>query len=228
LINAAENTQTSVRLSMGHVALHYARPEDGPTAAKLLSLIGLVETQDLPLPNGTHFYRFVVHNDHYARGDGIFYLSAVPEAQQKLVDAVRDALKIGTAEEHPSVGEMRAALVADPEYSFHIGLLADSLEAVEQLVLDLRALEATDPAFKGRLKITLNRPMPGDAQIDARLDASPAFGDVTRYAYGRNGLQVFIETDLLVSGTLGESTVIEIDYVFPGHKSHVLSVVELG
>lgn len=213
---------------MGHLALHYAKPEDGPTAAKLLSLIGLVETQDLPLPNGTHFYRFVVDNRHYARGDGIVYLSVVPEAQQKLLDAVRGALKIGTTGEHPSVGEMRAALAADPEYSFHVGLLADSLEAVESMVLDLRARNESDPDLKGRLNITINRPIPGDTEVDARLDASPVFGDVKRYAYGRNGIQVFIETDILVSGTLGESTVIEIDYVFPGHTSHVLSVVELG
>lgn len=213
---------------MGHLALHYARPEDGPTAAKLLSLIGLIETQDLVLPNGTHFYRFVVDDRHYARGDGIVYLSVVPDAQQKLLDAVRNALKIGTPDEHPSVGEMRAALVADPEYSFHVGLLADSLEAVESLVLDLRARNESDPDLKGRLNITMNRPLPGDAEVDARLDASPVFGDVKRYAYGRNGIQVFIETDILVSGTLGESTVIEIDYVFPGKTSHVLSVVEMA
>lgn len=223
-----KTTQNKISLSMGHLALHYARPEDGPSAARLLSLIGLAQTQDLVLPNGTHFYRFVVDSRHYARGDGIVYLSAVPEAQQKLVEAVRAALRIGTPDEHPSVGEMRAALLSDPEYSFHIGLLAESLEAVESLVLDLRAHNDSDPEFKGRLTITLNRPMPGNAEVDARLDASPVFGDVTRYAYGRNGIQVFIETDLLVSGTLGESTVIEIDYVFPGHTSHILSVVEMA
>ncbi len=213
---------------MGHLALHYAKPEDGPIAAKLLNLIGLLETQLLQLPNGTNFYRFVVDNAHYGRGDGIVYLSCVPEAQQKLLEAMRSALKIGTSEQHPAVDGMRAALLADPEASFHVGLLADSLEAVENLVLDLRERAQSDPELKGRLKITLNRPMPGEATVDARLDASPVFGDVTRYAYGRNGLQVFIETDLLVSGTLGESTVIEIDYVFPGSESHILSVVELG
>lgn len=221
-------TQTTNTLSLGHIALHYAKPEDGPAAARLLSLIGLVETQDLLLPNGTHFYRFVVDGRHYGRGDGIIYLSAVPEAQQKLIDAMRSALGVGTEDEHPSVGGMRDALLSDPEYSFHVGLLADSLEAVEKLVLDLRERADSDPDLKGRLNITLNRPMPGDAEVDARLDASPVFGGVTRHAYGRNGIQVFIETDLLVSGTLGESTVIEIDYVFPGSVNHVLSVVELG
>lgn len=226
--DACNATQTRGAYSMGHLALHYARPEDGPLAARLLSLIGFIQTQDLPLPNGTHFYRFVVDSRHHGRGDGILYLSAVPEAQQKLVDAVRAALKIGTEAEHPAVGGMRAALAADPEYSFHVGVLAESLEALEQVVLDLQARAETDPDLKGRLTITMNRPLPGNAEIDARLDASPVFGRVNRYAYGRNGVQVFVETDVLVSGTLGESTVIEIDYVFPGHDNHILSVVEMA
>ena len=72
--------------SMGHIALHYGDPADGPAAAKLLKHIGLVETQMLPLPGG-NFYRFVVGDGHYARGDGIVYLSALPEPQRKLIAA---------------------------------------------------------------------------------------------------------------------------------------------
>ncbi len=63
--------------------------------------------------------------------------------------------------------------------------------------------------------------------MDARLDASPVYGDVTRYAYGRNGVQAFIETDILKAGQLGDSMVVELDFVFPGKDQHVLSVVEL-
>ena len=65
------------------------------------------------------------------------------------------------------------------------------------------------------------------AEVDARLDASPVFGSVTRYAYGRNGVQVFVETDLLKAGQLGDAMVLEFDYIFPGHTDHILSVVEM-
>lgn len=220
-------TPAKTGYSMGHIALHYPQPEDGPVAAKLLSLIGLRQTQVLPLADGTNFYRFVVHDRHYDRGDGILYLSHVPPAQKALYAAIRDALAIGTAAEHESVRAMREALTTDPEYSFHVGLLTSSLEELESLVATLRDKAANDPDLKGRIDITINRPLPGDTAIDARLDASPVFGNVTRHAYGRNGIQVFIATDLIVSGPLGENTVIEIDYVFPGSTSHILSVVEL-
>jgi len=214
--------------TMGHVALHYGQPEEGPLAARLLSLLGFVETQDLALPDGTHFYRFVVDPRHHARGDGIVYLSSVPAAQRRLVEAARSALGVDTEREHPAVAEMRAALETDPEVTFHVGILMDSLETLEETVLNLKALAESDAEFKGRLKVTLNRPLPGTPEVDARLDASPLYGDVTRYAYGRNGVQAFIETDILSSGVLGESLVLELDYVFPGYDSHVLSVVEMA
>jgi len=214
--------------TMGHIALHYPQPEDGPVAARLLELIGLRQTQVLPLADGSNFYRFVVDDRHHDRGDGIIYLSHVPPAQKALHAAIRDALAIGTDVEHATVRHMREALKADPEYSFHVGLLTSSLEELETLVQTLREKAIHDPALKGRIGIIINRPIPGDAAVDARLDASPVFGKVARHAYGRNGVQVFIETDLLVSGPLGESMVIEIDYVFPGSASHILSVVDVG
>jgi hypothetical protein len=212
--------------TMGHIALHYPRAVDGPAAVKLLTLLGFVETQALPLPQG-NFYRFVVSERHHSRGDGILYLSAVPPAQQALVDATREALGYGTDHEHPAIGDLRRAMEADPEYCFHVGTLVGSLEELERIALELQERNQSDPDLKGRLKITINRPRLGDAAIDARLDASPAFGKVQRYAYGRNGVQLFVETDLLASGPLGESMVMELDYIFPGHDSHILSIVEL-
>jgi hypothetical protein len=227
-MDAATDTQNTSARSLGHVALHYTRPDEGPLAARLLSMLGFVETQDLPLPNGTHFYRFVVDQRHRARGDGIIYLSAVPEAQQKLVDAIRDALRIGKEDEHPAVAEMRRHLDRDPEYSFHLGTLVESLEELEDRFQALEDANRSDPELKGRLKITYNRGLKSDDDVEARLDASPIYGKVDRYAYGRNGVQAFLETDILSSGTLGESTILEFDYVFPNRASHVLSVVEFA
>ncbi|MCP3735874.1 hypothetical protein M9979_13440 [Sphingomonas sp. RP10(2022)] len=212
--------------TMGHVALHYGRKDEAALAARLLTKIGYVETQSIPLPDGTTFYRFVVDRHHHARGDGIVFLSLLPPAQAAVVNAAREALGVGTDREHPSVAELRTAIDADPEYTFHLGVLLDSLEELEGIVGELQALNAAEGEFKGRLKITMNRARRGDADVDARLDASPAFGSVDRYCYGRNGVQAFIETDILVSGPLADSMVLELDYVFPGADSHILSVVE--
>ncbi|WP_408591348.1 hypothetical protein [Novosphingobium sp.] len=217
---------SGAELSMGHLALHYGKAEDGPAAARLLLELGLEQTQVLPLPNG-NFYRFVVNSGHFARGDGIVYLSALPEPQVKLIEAIHAALKVGTALEDDAVKAYRAMMATDFEASFHFGFLLESLDELERVVLRLRDLNDNDPAFKGRLNIGLNRARRGDAAIDARLDASPVYGSCSRYAYGSNGVQVFVETDLVRAGQLGESMVFELDYVFPGVASHILSVVEL-
>jgi len=213
-------------LSMGHLALHYGAPEDGPAAARLLQIAGLTETQMLPLPIG-NFYRFVVAKGHFGRGDGIVYLSCLPEPQQKLIAAIHAALRVGTDDEHETVTAYRAMMAQDFEASFHFGFLVASLEELEQMVLTLWDLAENDPAFKGRLNIGMNRARRGDNAVDARLDASPVFGKATRYAYGSAGVQVFVETDLVRTGQLGENMYFEFDYVFPDKQSHILSVVEL-
>jgi len=214
-------------LTLGHLALHYAQPDDGPLAAHVLHMMGLIETQMLPLPGG-NFYRFVTSADHYARGDGIIYLSCLPEPQAQLISAIHRALHVGSDHEDPAVSAYRAMMASDFEASFHFGFLAVTLEQLEALVLALQDLETGDPRFTGRITIGINRARPGDAEIDARLDASPVFGPVTRYAYGSGGVQVFVETDLVRSGQLGEAMIFEFDYVFPDRDSHILSVVELS
>lgn len=213
-------------LSMGHLALHYGKPEDGPLASRLLQIAGLKETQVLPLPGG-NFYRFVVSGNHFARGDGIVYLSCLPEPQRNLIAAIHSALRVGSDEEHEAVTAYRAMMAQDFEASFHFGFLVESLEELEQMVLTLQDLNDNDPAFKGRLNIGMNRARRGDDAIDARLDASPVFGKATRYAYGAGGVQIFVETDLMCAGQLGQTMVLEFDYVFPDKNSHILSVVEL-
>jgi len=115
------------------MALHYKKPEEGPLAARLLTMLGYVQTQDLLLPSGTHFYRFVVDPRHHPRGDGIVYLSCVPDAQRDLMDAIHEALHVGTEQEHPAVGAMRRKMDEDPEYAFHYGTLLESLEDLEAI-----------------------------------------------------------------------------------------------
>ncbi|BBF69679.1 hypothetical protein [Sphingomonas bisphenolicum] len=223
---AAESTIEQGVRSMGHMALHYKTPDEGPVAARLLTMLGYVLTQDLVLPSGAHFYRFVVDASHRSRGDGIIYLSVLPDAQRDLMQAIHDALHVGTGHEHPAVAALRAKIDEDPEFTFHYGTLLESLEDLEQIFLALEDANANDPELKGRLKLVYNRPLPGDAEVDAWLDASPIYRSVNRYAYGKNGVQAFVETDLLSSGMLGETLMLEFDYIFPDRANHLLSVVE--
>jgi hypothetical protein len=206
------------------VNLHYPCASDGPAAALLLETAGLVRTQEMELPQGGTFYRFSTNARAPDRADNIVYLSPLPQATAELFAAARERLGVGTRDEHPAVGAYQAAQAADPEFNFHVGFLVDSLDFLEERFLALQALEANDPRFAGRLQFLVNRALPGDADIDARLDASPVYRDIARYTYGRNGVQAFCETDLIVDGPLGEGLVFEFDYVFPGHAEHIMSI----
>ena len=84
-------------------------------------------------------------------------------------------------------------------------------------------IAAEDAELKDRIKVTLNRAKPGTPEVDERMDASPVFGNIDRYTYGENGVQVFVETDHIAGGPLGDNWVFEFDYVFPGYKNNILN-----
>lgn len=217
----------NVRQSISHVNLHYASPSDGPTAALLLETLGLVKTQEMALPDGGTFYRFTANVDAVNRADNIIYLSPLPAATAALIDTARERLGFGSSHEDPVVAAYRAEQAINPESNFHVGFLVDSLEFLEERIAALEVLAAEDPRFSGRLKFLVNRALPGNAAIDERLDASPVYRGITRYTFGRNGVQAFCETDIIVDGPMAEGIVLEMDYVFPGYETHILSVSEV-
>lgn len=213
--------------TISHVNLHYRNAADGPAAARFLEVLGLVRTQELPLPNGSTFYRFTVNRHDEDRGDGILYVGQLPAAIADAYAAIRERLGIGTAAAHPCVAALHAAQARDPEHNFHVGFLVNTLEQIETRMQALKDLEATEPTFSGRMKFLVNRAMPGDEAFDARLDASPLYAGVTRTTFGRNGVQAFVETDLFAAGPFGDGIVFELDYVLPGRVPHILSRSEL-
>lgn len=219
-------TDTKVRRNLGHIALHYRNPQEGPLAARLLRLVGFQVVQDFPLPDGSRFYQLVLDAEEGGRGQGIVYLSALPEPDRALQSAVHAALGIGTGNEHPAVAGFRAAQASDPEYGFHVGIVADNLEWIEQTMLTLKDWSENDPDLKGRIKLLSNRSRRGTEAVDERLDASPIFGDTPRYTYGRHAVQAFAETDIFAAGPLGEKMVIELDYVFPGYPENMFTKTE--
>jgi hypothetical protein len=220
------NETATVRRSLGHIALHYRNPQEGPLAARLLALVGFRAVQDLPMPDGSRFYQLVLDAQDGGQGRGIVYLSALPEPDRALQGAIHTALGIGTSAEHPALAAFRAAQASDPEYGFHVGLVADSLEWIEQTMLTLKDWSENDPDFMGRLTLLCNRSRRGTPAVDQRLDASPVFGDTPRYTYGRHAVQAFIDTDIFAAGPLGEKLVIELDYVFPGYPENMFTKTE--
>jgi hypothetical protein len=226
-MNATTDIPGPVSKTLSHIALQYRNTEDGPAAARLLEMLGCRKVQEIPLPNGTTFYQFAVDSNAPLMGDGILYLARASDQQLALIDAIRDALNVGKSTEHPAVQAMRDAQVADPEVGFHIGILMQSLEELEERVSKAREAATYDPGIKGRLTIVTNRAKRGDPMIDSRMDASPVFGGTPRQCYGRFGCQAFIETSLLSGGPLGENLVIELDYLFPGHPHHMFNMTEI-
>jgi hypothetical protein len=216
-----------VKQTLGHVSVHYRNPDEGPLAARLFELLGLRRQLGFPLPDGTWFYQYYVERDGPSGADGIIFLSALPQANRAIIAAIGEALRVGMPGEHPAVAGLLAAQAADPESQFHVGILLDSLEAIEETILNFQQLDANDPDLKGRIKTIVNRARPGNPDIDRRLDDSPLYRDVKRYTYGRGGVQAFIETDVLTTGPLGGPFVVELDYVFPGQTKHILNSVEL-
>ncbi len=216
-------SDTQHTTTFGHVALHYGRPEDGPLTAKLFKLLGFVTREEIAYPDGTVFYHFLVDPNASNNGDGIIYLAPLKDVPRALYHAIRERLGAGTDHEDKVVTDYRKASTENPEFGFHVGFLKSSLEELEDIVLRVRAALEDDPALRDRVEIVLNRAKPGDPAIDARMDASPIYGDVTRYTFGRNGVQAFIKTDLLAGPPLGDAVVIEFDYVFAEYDSNILT-----
>lgn len=206
-----------------HVAVHYRNAHEGPLAARLLREIGLTESYSAPQPDGNLFYHFVVDAQADRGIDRIFYMMCIPPQLVALYDEMHKALKVGQPDENPAVAALRDAQNAEPEFNFHVGIVVPSLEELEERTLRLQKLAAEDPELTGRIKVTINRSKPGDAEVDRRMDASPVFGSATRHTYGANGVQVFVETDIIAGGPLGDNWVFELDYVFPDRKYNMLN-----
>jgi len=211
----------------GHLAMQYRDKADAPLAARLLREIGFKECYSIASteagPYSGPFHHFVIDESANRGTDRILFLLQMPPALREVYDEINEKLGVGTDHQSAKVTAMREALAHDPEYGFHAAVVMHSLEELEAMVLRLQKLNAEDPELKGHIRVTPNRARPGTPEVDARMDASPVFKDVTRHCYGPNGVQVFVETDLLVGGPLGDNFAFEFDYVFPGYKDNILN-----
>lgn len=206
--------------TLGHVALHYTDLADGPLAAKLLRTLGFHQNEPLDL-DGMMYYHLLADKDS-PRFDGSIYLFRLPRILRDLQARMRHLLDVDGPNEDPLVGEFRQIEMDDPEVCFHLGLMYPSLDRLEEQV----AAILSDPELSDRVNVTANRPPRGvDNVVDARMDKSPVFGSTDRLTYGFHGGQIFVSTDLLSGGPLGQRFTIELDYVFPGHPKNLFNEV---
>jgi hypothetical protein len=193
--------------ALGHLALHY-RAGDGDLVVRLFRGLGL-RVEDLgPARNGDRFFRVVIDP---ASEDGFFFVAAAAPAQLAFEAALQGGCDAAALKAY------RRSRVTDPEAGFHIGVRYDSLEELEAAVLAVEAALRDEPRLQDRLSVTRFRARAGqDAEVDARMAASPALRPDDREAFGDRVVQVFVNTDVVAGGLLTLGQTFELDYVFPG------------
>lgn len=214
---AAEVHKTT---ALGHLALHF-RPGEGPLAARFFELIGARMKTFGPFPNGDYFYIVALNSTAPDEAEDIVFLSAMTPQQHELEQELRAYLGVGTAQPHPKLQAFFAEKAREPEFFLHFGFHFARLEDLEAAVQRLEEAMRSDPAFAARFQgfqLLRARGAPEDADIPARMVASPVFCKTDRYAYGAHIAQVHIRTDLFAAGLSFLGAVVEFDYTFVGAK----------
>jgi hypothetical protein len=206
--------------ALGHLALHY-RPGEAQLAARFFELIGARVKSFGPFPNGDYFYLIALNSAAPDEAEDIVFLSAMTPQQYELEQELRAHLGVGTQQPHPKLQAFLAEKERQPEFFLHFGFHFARLEDLEAAVQRLEAAMRSDPAFAARFQgfqILKARAEANDADIPARMAASPVFSKTEGYAFGRNIVQVHVRTDLFAAGLSFLGAVVELDYTFTGAK----------
>ena len=203
--------------SLGHIALHH-RPGEGALAARFFQLLG-ARVKAFARPPMEPLYIISLDSVDPDRADDIVFLFGLKPQQIAFENAIAERFGLGTDTPDPLLAEFLAERARMPESYLHFGLHFAELEQLEDAVLRLQEEMAADPAFGARIQnfqLLKARGEEGDDAIAERIAASPVFGDVDQFAYGRHGVQVHISTDLFATGLHLLGSVVELDFVFTG------------
>jgi hypothetical protein len=201
---------------LGHLALHY-RPGEEQPARRLLELIGCTLVDNGPAPGSDGFCTVLIDKGTGNYADNLMFLSALPPAQVAVEDAIRDRL----GEDDELVRALRALGPMAPEALSHIGLRYQSFEDLERVLQALEAATAPGGELEGRVEVVKHRARPGlDADVDARMAASPVFTGDEKPAFADHWVQCFVNTDLCGFGILAFGSTFELDYVFDRFMDH--------
>ena len=204
----------SVHATIGHVAMHY-RPGDEAPARRLFELLGCTLVDNGPDPGNDGFCSIVVSGDDWNYVDDMLYLSKASAQQVALDDAVADALGAGGDDQHPALTAWEDLRGEWPETATHVGIRFRSLDDVERAVAAVQSAGAPGGELEGRVSVSWFRARKGKLpEIDARMEASPVFGDDDRSAFSDFGVQCFVRTNLFAAGLLTFGQLIELDYYF--------------
>jgi hypothetical protein len=203
--------------ALGHIAMHY-RPGEGPLAARFFELLGCWLKCFGPMPNGENFYIIALNGTAPDEPENIVFLSAMAAQQRELEQELAAHLGVGTDRPHPKLQAFFDHKQREPEHFLHFGVHFSSLEDLEAAAQRLDAAIDGDAEFAARIQGVqhLKARSGRDAEIDARMAASPVFAKVTREAYGQNIVQVHVRTDLFAAGLSFLGVVVEFDYAFRG------------
>ena len=182
--------------SLGHVALGIG-PGDGPAAAELLRALGLDVTDNGPSKMGDSWYTALVDPATFEGLENLFFV--VPTSHEQRALEASMAI-VDTA-------EFLASKRANPESASHVALAYRDLDALEAAIRRVRELD--------RVSVRIFRAKRGHADVDARMDTSDIFGQITEEAFVDRTVQVFVHTDLVSTSLLCLGQTIELDYVFP-------------
>jgi len=203
--------------SLGHVAVHF-RPGERELATRFFQLLGARVREFPNALSDEPIYIVAMDGVEPDRADNIIYLFALKPAQIELEAAITEALAMGTDHQHPALTAFLDHRNSWPESYLHFGLHFAALEELEAAVGRMRAEMESDPAFGARIQsmqVLRARGGEDDREIEERMAASPVFAGA-EYAYGRNGVQVHIRTDLFATGLALFGSVVELDFVFTG------------
>ncbi len=192
--------QVGNHVRVDHVALGVGRG-DGPAAARLLELMGLTVTDNGPSLVGDPWY--TAGMDGMADGTTGFFLVPISDAQVELEALARD--RLGRSDPAAAFVEARRG---KPDSTTHVALTHTSLEGLEAAV---RALHE-DELLAGRVATEAYRPADSEAWVTGRLDRSPVFSTAAPVRYLRDGVQVFVHTDLVGTGLLTLGQTIEMNH----------------
>jgi hypothetical protein len=185
-----------------HAALNVGRG-DGPLAARLLTCFGFDVTDNGPSARGESWYTATFDAASYAGGLEHLGCFVIPASDEQL------SLERVLSERCASERQMYIdAKLGKPDSSGHLAVKYRSLECLEDAVTSLRV----DEAVASRCEVATLRPLAAEDDFEALLDRSPVFADAARVRYLSDGVQVFVQTDLLSAGLLCLRQSFELNY----------------
>ena len=196
----------------GHLALHYM-PGDERPARRLLELLGCTLVDNGPDPGNDGFATVHINSADTNHAENIFFLSGVTPEQLAIEQAITTALQLDA--NAGILDAYRAKTTKAPESISHIGIRYADFAELESVLAAVERAASPGGELAGRAALVKYAARMGlDADVDARMSASPAFSGDERPAFADHWVQCFVTTDLLGFGILALGHTFELDFVF--------------